>query len=94
MKSPLLFTLLAMVLLVSFSQNSYLTHFETCNVADSTTIFDYQTKAWTTTSLSDSQLGTLPASSFKIVNTLIALETQAVADEHELIPWIDDYMIR
>lgn len=29
----------------------------------------------------------LPASTFKILNTLIALEEKAVADENEIIPW-------
>jgi beta-lactamase class D len=29
----------------------------------------------------------LPASTFKILNSLIALEVGAVADEHEIIPW-------
>lgn len=41
--------------------------------------------------IEDSQYATLPASTFKIVNTLIALETGAVKDEHEIIPWITDY---
>lgn len=39
----------------------------------------------------DSQFPTLPASTFKIVNTLIALETGTVKDENEIIPWISDY---
>ena len=41
--------------------------------------------------LDDSQFPTLPASTFKIVNTLIALETGAVKNENEIIPWISDY---
>lgn len=39
----------------------------------------------------DSHRPTLPASTFKIVNTLITLETGAVKDEDEIIPWINDY---
>jgi len=31
--------------------------------------------------------GFLPASTFKIVNSLIALETGVLRDEHEIIPW-------
>ncbi len=31
--------------------------------------------------------GFLPASTFKIFNSLVALETGAVRDEHEVIPW-------
>lgn len=41
--------------------------------------------------MEDSQVQTLPASTFKLVNTWIALETKAVTDENEIIPWIDDY---
>jgi len=41
--------------------------------------------------MEDSQLETLPASTFKVVNSLIALETGAVRDENEIIPWIDNY---
>lgn len=41
--------------------------------------------------MEDSQVQTLPASTFKLVNTLIALETKAVTGENEIIPWIDDY---
>ncbi|HPF89530.1 MAG: class D beta-lactamase [Flavobacteriales bacterium] len=33
------------------------------------------------------RLGYLPASTFKVFNSLVALQTGAVADEHELIPW-------
>lgn len=35
----------------------------------------------------DSHLGTLPASTFKVINTLIALETGVVTDEQEIIKW-------
>ena len=30
---------------------------------------------------------TLPASTFKIINTLIALETGVIADENEIVKW-------
>ena len=32
-------------------------------------------------------MGTLPASTFKIINTLIALEAGVIADENEIIRW-------
>jgi beta-lactamase class D len=44
-----------------------------------------------TNDIEDSQTLTLPASTFKIVNTLIALDTETIKDENEIIPWIDDY---
>lgn len=41
--------------------------------------------------MEDSQVQTLPASTFKLVNTLIALDTKVVENEEEIIPWINDY---
>lgn len=65
--------------------------FEKCGIQGSITIYDYKLKKWMTNDIADSQFPTLPASTFKIVNTLIALETKVVKDEEEIIPWIDDY---
>ena len=65
--------------------------FEDCGIKGSITIFDYQRNTWMSNDIKDSQFATLPASTFKIVNTLIALETGVVKDEEEIIPWITDY---
>jgi len=65
--------------------------FEDCGIKGSITIFDYSHNTWMSNDITDSQSATLPASTFKIVNTLIALETGVVKDEHEIIPWITDY---
>ncbi len=73
------------------SQDSWRQPFEECAVDGSITLYDYHRKVWMSSDLGDSQVPTLPASTFKIVNTLIALETGAVSDEQEIIPWIDDY---
>lgn len=64
--------------------------FEDCQVNGSITIYDYQKKLWIASDIEDSHRATLPASTFKIMNTLVALETGAVKDEHEIIPWIGD----
>ena len=72
-------------------QKSWNTPFEECKVQGSITVFNYQKQKWMTNDPEDSQMETLPASTFKIVNTLIALETGAVKDELEIIPWIDNY---
>lgn len=61
--------------------------FQDCNIQGSITIFDYQAKKWISSNSNDSHLGTLPASSFKVIHTLIALETGVVADENEVIKW-------
>lgn len=73
------------------AQTSLNKPFEECGIYGSITIYDYHLKKWITNNVDDSQLATLPASTFKIVNSLIALETGVVKDENEIIPWIDDY---
>jgi beta-lactamase class D len=62
--------------------------FEDCSLQGSITIYDYQKQQWLSSDTADSYVATLPASTFKIMNTLIALETGVVADEEEVIPWI------
>lgn len=74
-----------------FGQSNWNQPFEDCGINGSITIYDYQQQKWMSSDIEDSQIQTLPASTFKIVNTLIALETKAVQDENEIIPWIDDY---
>jgi len=61
--------------------------FAACGVEGSITIYDYKAKKWTYSNETDSKFATLPASTFKILNTLISLETGAVTDENELIQW-------
>ncbi|MFT5570924.1 MAG: beta-lactamase class D [Cyclobacteriaceae bacterium] len=76
---------------LSLGQSSWHQPFEACGIEGSITIYDYNQKTWMTNDVEDSQTLTLPASTFKIVNTLIALETETIKDENEVIPWIDDY---
>lgn len=61
--------------------------FKNCNISGSITIYDYQAKRWISSNQQDSHFGTLPASTFKIINTLIALETGVIADEKEIVRW-------
>nr|WP_246439927.1 penicillin-binding transpeptidase domain-containing protein [Rhabdobacter roseus] len=61
--------------------------FEDCNIQGSITLYDYKAKKWIASDIHDSQVPTLPASTFKIIHTLIALETGTVANEHELVKW-------
>ena len=61
--------------------------FEDCQIQGSITIYDYQAKKWISSDIHDSQIATLPASTFKIFNTLVVLETGVIADENELVPW-------
>ncbi|MHC2993812.1 beta-lactamase, partial [Pontibacter sp. HJ8] len=61
--------------------------FQDCRIQGSITLYDYQAKKWISSNIHDSHVGTLPASTFKILNTLIALETGVIADENEIVKW-------
>jgi beta-lactamase class D len=61
--------------------------FKDCGVQGSCTIYDYQQKKWLTSDSIDAKTASLPASTFKIINLLIALETDVIKDEHEVIKW-------
>lgn len=70
-----------------FGQTNLNTPFEECKVEGSITIYDYNANKWITNDIDDSHKPTLPASTFKIMNTLIALETRVVANEKEVVKW-------
>lgn len=62
--------------------------FRDCQLAGSTIVYDYGQHKWTFTDEIDSQRATLPASTFKIMNSLIALETGVIQDENDVIKWV------
>lgn len=70
-----------------YGQTDLAKPFEDCDLNGSITIYDYNAKKWISSDIDDSHYGTLPASSFKVINTLIALETGVIADENEIIKW-------
>jgi beta-lactamase class D len=61
--------------------------FSDCQVTGSTTVFDLKNNKWFFTNESGADSATLPASTFKIINLLIALETKAIKDENEIVKW-------
>ncbi len=69
------------------AQEKFQRYFDACNLSGSTTIFDYKNQKWFYTDSTDALVETLPASTFKILNSLIALDTKAVADENEILKW-------
>lgn len=62
--------------------------FKNCHVQGSTTIYDFNKKLWYYTDSSDAFEEMLPASTFKVINLLIALETGIIKDEHDTIKWV------
>lgn len=61
--------------------------FTDCGLEGSITIYDYNQKKWITSDEKDSAREMQPASTFKIINLLIALETGVIEDENEIIKW-------
>lgn len=57
-------------------------------VNGSITLFDYKNQHWIASDSVDSELETVPASTFKIINLLIALETGVISDELDTVKWI------
>jgi len=61
--------------------------FEEAKVEGCFLLFDLQTKKYVGYNLGRAKKPFLPASTFKILNSMIALETGAVKDENEIIKW-------
>ncbi|MFA0963808.1 penicillin-binding transpeptidase domain-containing protein [Roseivirga sp. BDSF3-8] len=62
-------------------------YLSSCQVAGSITIYDLSAGQWYTSDTADMKVRTLPASTFKILNTLILLKEGAVASEKDSIYW-------
>ena len=62
-------------------------YFDNCQVEGAIAIFDNQKNQWIVSDTIEAKQETLPASTFKIVNLLIALETKTIANENEIVKW-------
>jgi beta-lactamase class D len=71
----------------TFGQTDFQRHFDSFGLKGSTTIYVYKNKRWIFTNQQDAETATLPASTFKIPNTLFAIEYKAVQDENEIFKW-------
>ena len=70
-----------------FVRNGFNKYFDTCNVKGCIVIFDNNQKKWIVNDTIYLTSERLPASTFKIINLLIALETGVISDENEIIKW-------
>ncbi|MGU3376206.1 penicillin-binding transpeptidase domain-containing protein [Chryseobacterium sp. M5A1_1a] len=68
-------------------RNDFKKYFDECHVDGSVVIYDNSKKKWFLSDTVGSKKETLPASTFKIINLLIALETKIIKDEHEVVKW-------
>jgi beta-lactamase class D len=71
----------------SYGQTDFKKHFDSLGLKGSTTIYDLKNNVWIQTDSTDAITASLPASTFKIPNTLFALEYKAVKDENEILKW-------
>ena len=62
--------------------------FQDCRIGGSTTVYDYKNQKWLFSDEADSRKETLPASTFKLINSLIALETGVINDENDVVKWV------
>jgi beta-lactamase class D len=62
-------------------------YFEQNRASGSIVVFDGNTRKWFVSDTAGVYRATLPASTFKIINMLIALETKTIADENEVVKW-------
>lgn len=62
--------------------------FKECNLKGSTTIYDLKKDRWVFTDSLDALVETLPASTFKVINLLVALETGVIKDENDTVHWV------
>lgn len=62
-------------------------YFDDCNVEGAIAIYDNQNHTWILSDTIATRKETLPASTFKIINLLIALETKTIASENDIVKW-------
>jgi beta-lactamase class D len=83
----LLFVLVISIPAYSQSNYDFSKYFDQFGVKGSFLLFDLNAEKYYYNDSSRSSSRYIPASTFKIFNSLTALETGAVSDENEIIPW-------
>jgi beta-lactamase class D len=63
-------------------------YFDNCKSKGSVAIYDNTTHKWIVSDTTGIMMETLPASTFKIINLLIALETKTISDENDVVKWV------
>ncbi len=71
-----------------FAQRNFPQAFQNCPFQGSVTIYDYGKQRWLFSDSTDALRSTQPASTFKIINLLIALETKTIRDENSIVKWV------
>ncbi|MDX2302283.1 MAG: penicillin-binding transpeptidase domain-containing protein [Microscillaceae bacterium] len=69
-------------------QEKFKKYFDSCSVDGSIAIYDNNHRKWILSDTLGVKKETLPASTFKIINLLIALQTKTIVNEKEVIKWV------
>ncbi|TDB67482.1 class D beta-lactamase [Arundinibacter roseus] len=69
-------------------RNDFQSYFDSCRVEGAIVVYDGKRKQWIMSDTLETRLETLPASTFKIINLLIALETRTIEDENTVVKWV------
>lgn len=72
----------------TYGQTDLRQPFLDCKVKGSITLYDYNKQQWLYSDSADALKATQPASTFKVINLLIALETGVIKDENQVVPWV------
>lgn len=70
-----------------FPQLNLQNYFKECGFEGSITIYDKKNDRWIFSDSVDANIELLPASSSKIINSMILLETGVLKDENEIVKW-------
>lgn len=70
-----------------FAQNDLQKFFDDCGFKGSITLYDKKNDRWIFSDSVDANVELLPASSSKIINSMILLETGVLKDENEVVDW-------
>jgi beta-lactamase class D len=69
-------------------RNIFKNYFDSCGVQGAIVILDNSKNEWIVSDTTGIKKETLPASTFKIINLLIALETKTIKSENDIIKWV------
>ncbi len=68
-------------------RSNFKKYFDECQVDGSIAIYDNANQTWILSDTIGTKREVLPASTFKVINMLIALETGVIKDENEIVKW-------
>ena len=71
-----------------YGQVDFAKPFNDCHLNGSTVVYDYQHQKWYASDTADVQKETLPASTFKVINLLVALEAGVIDNENTVVKWV------